>query len=171
MANIPIPEYISEFMGEDFRSIRGVDVSFNLKDYNKTGFKNPVERRSGCYVISATRKKYSYPIPGSKSPVIYIGLSDNLYRRLHDEHFMKHLKLLIDNPDYGIKDDNGCYLRRITQMPNEYRYMLYNGAHVDVFYCTGNQDVKEFEAELIGSFYSTYGAMPVGNGARSFSQK
>lgn len=171
MAYIPIPDYIKAFMHDDFRSVRGVDVSFNLKDYSKPNFENPVERKRGCYIISATRKKYSYPSPGSKSPVLYIGLADDLYRRLHDEHFTKHLKKLIDDKDFGLKHKNGKDRLRVFQMADKYQYMLYNGAHVDVFYCTGSQSEKEFESTLITAFYLKYRAMPVGNGARSFSQK
>ena len=37
--------------------------------------------------------------------------------------------------------------------------------------CKGTQSAKEFESRLIANFHYTYRSMPVGNGARSFSQR
>lgn len=63
-----------------------------------------------------------------KSKILYIGESKELYRRIHDEHFNKHLKVLMNDRDFGIRT------RRIQQMSDKYQYMLYCGAIVDVFY-------------------------------------
>ena len=74
-------------------------------------------------------------------------------------------KKLVENPDYGLGGN------LIEMLQDKYQYMFYLGAKVDVFYCKGTQSAKEFESRLIASFYSKYRSMPVGNGARSFSQK
>jgi hypothetical protein len=49
--------------------------------------------------------------------------------------------------------------------------MYYDGSHVDVFKRRGKQDSKEFESLILNQFYQKYRALPVGNGARSYSQK
>lgn len=160
-----VPKYIRDFMGADFRAVEGVNAHFNMLDFLKSDFKNKVnvENRAGCYVISATNKSIEYP--KGKSPILYIGLSSHLYTRLYSDHFCKNLKILLDNPDYGLEH------KMIRMMPDKYQYMYYCGARVDVFYCKGTQSAKEFESSLIASFYEKYRSMPVGNGARSFSQK
>ena len=159
-----VPRYIQAFMGSDFRSSEGVDVHFDLKDFADPDFRCDLEIRKGCYIISSTERKFEYA-NGLKSKVLYIGESKELYRRIHDEHFNKHLKVLMNNRDFGIRT------RKIQQMSDKYQYMLYCGAIVDVFYCKGNQSEKEFESSLIANFYCKYRCMPVGNGARSYSQK
>jgi len=145
-------------MGDDFRAIEGVNVHFDLKKLN-----GDVENRLGCYIISAKGKSIEYP--KGKSPILYIGLSKDLRTRLFRDHYKNNLKVLIDDPDYGLRTEY------ITMMQDKYQYMLYYGAIVDVFYCKGTQDAKHFESELLASFYSKYRSMPVGNGARSFSQR
>ena len=105
--------------------------------------------------------KYTYP-NGKKSPIIYIGKSDDLLRRLKDEHYIKGLKRLIDNPDWGI-DEN-------KQLASKYQYMYYDGSHVDVFKCRGKQESKEMESMFLNQFYQKYRALPVGNGARSYGK-
>jgi hypothetical protein len=154
--------YIKAFM-PDFRTVRGVDASFDLRDFADKDFDCPVTNRDvGIYIISATDgTKYTYA-NGKKSPIIYIGKSDKLLRRLRDEHYTKHLKLLLDNPDYGI-DDN-------IQMSSRYQYMLYNGSHVDVFKCRGSQESKTLESIFLNQFYQKYRSFPVGNAARSFDE-
>ncbi len=152
--------YIKSFL-PDFRPLRGTDASFDLRDFEDKGFEYPIKRGDiGVYVISSTDEtKYIYP-NGLKSPIIYIGLSDNLLRRLKDEHYTKHLKLLLDNPDWGIENN--------IQMASKYQYMYYNGSHVDVFKCRGNQESKYMESMFLNQFYKKYRALPVGNGARSY---
>ncbi len=158
-----VPRYIQDFMGKDFRIVEGVNVHFNLADFEDSNFNCQLEDKKGCYIISSPNKKFEYA--KGNSPVIYIGMSDHLYRRLHDEHYGKYLKVLINDKDFGLKTN------RIHQLPDRYQYMYWWGAVVDVFYCKGNQSEKEFESSLIANFYYKYRCMPVGNGARSFSQK
>ncbi len=158
-----VPQYIRSFMGDDFRSIEGVNVHFDLTKFSDPNFDCGVENRAGCYIISTNNKSIEYA--KGKSRILYIGLSTRLFSRLYSEHYCKHLKLLIDNPDFGLNNN------KIIMMQDKYQYMLYYGAKVDVFYCKGTQSAKEFESCLIANFYSKYRCMPVGNGARSFSQK
>lgn len=159
-----VPKYIRDFMGDDFRSVEGVNVHFDLKKF----FDNPdydcgVQNRPGCYIISTDGINIDYA--NGKSRILYIGLSDKLLDRLYKGHFCKHLKKLMKNPDEGLE---GNY---ITIMQNKYQYMLRLGAKVDVFYCKGTQNAKEFESSLLANFYYKYRCIPLGNSARSFSQK
>ena len=155
--------YIKSFL-PDFRPVIGIDASFDLLDFEDRGFVCPIKRGDfGVYVISATDgTKYIYP-NGKKSPIIYIGKSDDLLRRLRDEHFTKGLKRLMDDPDWGI-DKN-------YQLSSRYQYMYYNGSHIDVFKCRGKQESKEMESYFLNQFYQKYRALPVGNGARSYGKE
>ena len=155
-------QYIKSFMPE-FRPVKGTDASFDLRDFAEDGFVCPVHRGDiGIYIISSTDgTKYVYP-NGKKSPIIYIGKSDDLYRRLKDEHFTKGLKRLLENKDFGIADN--------IQIASRYQYMYYNGSHVDVFKCRGYQESKILESIFMNQFYQKYRAIPVGNGARSYVQ-
>lgn len=152
--------YIKTFM-PDFRISSGLDASFDLLDFCNDDFVCPLKRGdTGVYIISATDgTQYIYP-NGLKSPIIYIGKSDDLLRRLKDEHFTKGLKRLLDNRDFGIAEGK--------QLASRYQYMFYNGSHVDVFKRRGKQDSKQFESMVINQFYQKYRSLPVGNAARSY---
>jgi len=153
--------YIKSFL-PDFRPVRGTDASFDLQDFADKDFVCPIKRGEiGIYIISG-KMKYTYP-NGKKSPIIYIGKSDDLLRRLKDEHYIKGLKRLIDNPDWGIEDN--------IQLASKYQYMYYDGSHVDVFKCRGKQESKEMESRFLNQFYQKYRALPVGNGARSYGKE
>lgn len=155
--------YLKSFL-PDFRPIKGSDASFDIRDFGERGFDCPIAKGDiGVYVISSTDgTKYIYP-NGKKSPIIYIGMSDDLLRRLKDEHYTKGLKRLLDNPDWGIEDN--------YQLASRYQYMYYNGSHVDVFKCRGKQDSKNMESMFLNQFYQKYRALPVGNGARSYGKE
>ena len=153
--------YLKVFL-PDFRTISDVDASFDLRDFEDADFECPIrESEAGVYIISGNTK-YTYP-NGKESPIIYIGQSDKLLRRLKNEHFTKGLKRLLDDPDWGIKDN--------YQLASRYQYMYYDGSHVDVFKRRGKQESKEFESFILNQFYQKYRALPVGNGARSYSKK
>ena len=89
-------------------------------------------------------------------------MSDDLLRRLKEEHFTKGLKRLLNDPDWGIENNQ--------QLSSKYQYMYYNGSHVDVYKCRGNQDSKNLESLFLNQFYQKYRALPVGNGARSYEK-
>lgn len=152
--------YIKAFMG-DFRPKKGTDACFDILDFENKDFECPLKKGdTGVYIISATDgTKYTYP-NGLRSPVLYIGKSDDLLRRLRDGHYYKGLKRLVDNPDWGI-DNN-------FQLCSRYQYMFYNGSHVDVFKCMGKQESKNLESLFLNRFYQKYRALPVGNAARSY---
>ena len=154
--------YIKAFM-PDFRPTTGIDLSFDLLDFQDISFRTELplaNGESGVYIISATHgTKYTYP-NGKTSPIIYIGKSDDLLRRLRDEHYYKGLKRLLDNKDYGINEN--------IQIPSCYQYMYYHGSHVDIFKCRGTQDSKNLESLILNQFYQKYRALPVGNAARSY---
>ena len=155
--------YIKSFL-PDFRPLRGTDASFDLRDFLDKDFDCPISRDDiGVYLISSTDgTQYTYP-NGKKSPIIYIGKSDDLLRRLKDEHFTKGLKRLLNNQDWGIEKN--------YQLASKYQYMYYNGSHVDVFKCRGKQESKEIESMFLNQFYQKYRALPVGNGARSYGKE
>ena len=114
--------YLKNFL-PDFRPVKGSDASFDLRDFKDKDFICPIkEGDMGVYVISGTTK-YVYP-NGKASPVIYIGMSDNLFRRLKDEHFTKGLKRLIKDKDWGIEKN--------IILSSKYQYIYYHGSHVDV---------------------------------------
>lgn len=149
-------QYLKSFM-PDFRQ---PDVSFDLLEFKDLGSECPIRRNEvGVYIISTTDGTGYINPNGMKSPVIYIGMPEDLLRRLK-EHFTKGLKRLLDNPDWGIEQD--------TQLASRYQYMYYNGSHVDVFRRRGPQDAKNLESMILNRFYKKYRAIPVGNGARSF---
>jgi len=150
-------------MGGDFREKEGVNVRFDMDTFAEDDMRDEIENRNGCYIISSPTHQFEYP--NGKSSIIYIGKSDKLYRRLYLEHYQKHLKKLRENKDFGI------YEKSVLMVPSRYQYMRKWGARVDVFYCKGKQESKEFESLLIASFYNKYRAIPIGNGARSFSNK
>lgn len=153
-------QYLKSFI-PDFRPIKGPDASFDLRDFMEEDFVCPVYRDDiGVYIISSTDgTKYTYP-NGKKSPILYIGMSDDLFRRLKEHYY--RLRLLLDNKDYGIEDN--------IMLASRYQYMYYNGSHTDVFKCRGYQESKNLESILLNQFYQTYRAIPVGNGARSFGR-
>ncbi|MBP5372020.1 MAG: hypothetical protein J6Y55_08895 [Bacteroidales bacterium] len=155
-------QYLRAFI-PDFRPNNGPDASFDLRDFQDKDFNCVLEKnQSGIYIISSTDgTKYIYP-NGKNSQIIYIGKSDNLLRRLKDEHYTKHLKLLLDNRDYGIEEN--------FQLAAKYQYMYYNGSHVDVFLCRGKQESKQLESFFLNQFYKKYRALPVGNAARSYDE-
>ena len=151
--------YIKNFF-PDFRCKKGPDCSFELTDFGRKDFECPIGHESGIYIISTTNSvKFKYA-NGKESPIIYIGKSDDLLRRLRGEHYTKHLKVLEDNPDYGIAEN--------FQMSSKYQYMYYNGCQVDVYKCRGKQESKELESIFLNAFYQHYRSIPVGNAARSF---
>lgn len=151
-------QYLKSFI-PDFRPIKGPDASFDLLDFGEEDFICPVYREDmGVYIISSTDgTKYTYP-NGKKSPILYIGMSDDLLRRLKEHYY--RLRLLLDNKDYGIEDN--------IMLASRYQYMYYNGSHVDVFKCRGYQESKNLESMILNQFYQKFRAIPVGNGARSF---
>jgi hypothetical protein len=138
------------------RETLGADMEFNLMDYEAYN----VPQVPGVYVIvSLDGTKFQYP--KGKSPVMYIGMSDNLYSRIKDH--ATSVKYVADR----IND----YSRMNCQCHQRYHYFREFGAKVYIFSHRGTQSPKEQEALFLGKFYEKYFSLPVSNSARSFSQK
>lgn len=113
--------------------------------------------KKGVYIIISTRKKFVYP--KGESQVIYIGKSDNLYRRIKEHKA---------NVEYA--DD---YKNNEEKIKEYYVYGLYNyisefGGRVFYLSTHGLQKSKNLEAEILDEFYVKYLALPVGNSTYSF---
>ena len=152
--------YLKSFI-PDFRPNTN-PISFDLRDFDDKDFCPFDYGEAGVYIISTTDgTQYTYP-NGKKNPIVYIGQSNNILRRLRDEHYYKGLKRLLCDKDYGLEDN--------IQLASRYQYMYYNGSKVDVYKCRGNQDAKDLESWLLNCFYQKYRSLPVGNGARSYGK-
>lgn len=145
---------------KDFRETRGAAGGFLLND--ETGIPSDTNGYSGVYIIEAT-DGFKFPYPKGNSKVLYIGKADNLYSRLHC-HRNRVNRLNKTNGDYGMAKDE-------PWVSSKYQYMYYHGAKVYYYKCLRKQDAKELEARVMWSFYQKYRALPVGNGAKSYSKE
>lgn len=118
---------------------------------------NNVPQKSGVYIFISEEQKFIYP--EGESPVIYIGKSDNLQRRIK-QHFKesKDIKKLT-KPEAA---DQWYYPR--------YQYIRKFGCKVFWFTTRGLQDSKDLECNILARFYEKFYATPVGNGAFSFGK-
>ena len=118
----------------------------------------------GVYIIeTADRTVFEYP--KGKSRVLYIGKSDDLMQRLR-EHRNVYLKLVKGKGVLYDTDGNEDWAS------SRYQYMYHHGGGIVYYYTRrGPKDAKEFEAEIMWAFYGKHRATPVGNGARSYSQR
>lgn len=127
-----------------FRSTRGFDGE--VEDLLEDNLTN-LPPREGVYIITSHSKKFIYPWGESK--VIYIGKSNSIRRRLNEHHRAINRK----SQDWDADKHN---------------YMREYGASAVYYLTLGKQDSKNLESEILYRFFSKYGAMPVGNAARSF---
>ena len=134
-----------------FRPRQGYDEVGNLNEEFPTGLAE-VPRLSGVYIIASTGQRFVYP--NHTSRIIYIGKTDDLYRRIHEHR--QHLRNL--NEDFA----NMMWCR------DRYHYMNRFGARVYYYRCLQKQESKDLESMIMEAFYEYYLATPVGNGARSF---
>lgn len=139
-----------------FREKLGPNKEINLLDENCF---DDVDDVPGVYII-ASSDKTQFVYPKGKNSVIYIGKSEHLVQRLKTHK--RHLEFVMFN------DEN--LLRIRLQMFQRYQYMWSFGAKVFIYYCRKNQDAKGMESYILQRFYEKYRALPVGNGARSFSE-
>ena len=140
-----------------FRGQRGSDFEFDLKDEDAL---NEVRDVAGAYVIVAGDRTH-FIYPQGKSSVIYIGESTQLRTRLK-----QHLRNLRDLEQCETDD-----LHRYNEANTRYQYFKSFGAYVYLFYCLkSTQDSKDLESWILWKFYEKHRALPVGNGARSFSR-
>ena len=136
----------------DFRPVKGYDGEVpNFVDV----VLSDVHDKPGVYIITSDTTRFVYPKGTSK--VIYIGKADDIRRRLKEHQCL--LCSAFNDPYDEIWHSD------------KYKYMQYHGANVIYYLCLGNQNAKDLESDIIRKFYLKYGAMPVGNGARSFHKE
>ncbi len=116
-----------------------------------------VPNQPGIYILAARKTMFQYPKGPSNglSPILYIGTSNHLKTRLK-----QHLKLYKEAKE----DFNKC----TKWMYSRYNYIVAFGADLYYLRVTGCEKEKDLESKAIESFYDTYGALPVGNGANSY---
>ena len=135
---------------DGFRPVKN-DIDYEIPDFNNVDLA-AIEERPGAYIIVSQSQYFSYP--DGESKIIYIGESNNLKQRL-SRHYKNYTEV--------------CEFRLPPQYyPSRYNYMRAFGAKVYCFYAAGTQTSKNLESVLIEAFAKRYGAIPVGNGARSF---
>lgn len=139
-----------------FREKQGPDREIDLLDENPFEY---IEDVSGVYIIaSSDNTRFIYP-KGSNG-VIYIGKSDHLVQRLKTH--LANLRMV-----KACDEELLCNHQQVNQ---RYQYMNSFGAKVYIYYCRKTQDAKWLESYILHRFYEKYRALPVGNGARSFSE-
>ena len=142
-----------------FRRIQGASGGFLL---NEDDMPDETRDRSGVYIIETT-DGFKFPYPKGNSKIIYIGKADNLRSRLM-QHRLRLQWLDESNGEYGMADDE-------PWVSSKYQYMYYHGAKVYYYKCLGKQEAKGLESRVMWAFYSKYRALPVGNGAKSYSKE
>lgn len=135
---------------DGFRPVKN-DIDYEIPDFDKVDL-SAIEERPGAYII-VSQGQY-FPYPDGESKIMYIGESDNLKQRL-SRHYKNYT--------------NVCEFYQPPQYyTSKYNYMRAFGAKVYCFYTSGTQTSKNLESILMAAFAKRYGAIPVGNGARSF---
>lgn len=114
-----------------------------------------IPNKKGAYIIVSRKNAFVYP--KSTSPVIYIGTSSDLKRRM-----MQHMKAVLEIQSQPLKKRNELLWY------SRYQYIVANGADVYWFTTRGLQKHKDLEKQLIYAFYDEYLAIPVGNNALSY---
>ena len=112
-----------------------------------------VKHKPGIYIIMSPTQKFIYPF--GASPIIYIGTSNDLNRRLKE-----HIKY------YGIAFE---HMKDNTRwIYGRYNYIIKYGGKVYYMLTQGRETNKALESKALEGFYDKFGALPVGNGAFSF---
>lgn len=137
---------------KDFRPVNGYDGEIDDLELENL---SDLPTKEGVYIITSDTTKFTYPKGASK--VIYIGKANSIRRRLKEHQYNLQV----------VKADN---TNKYWDL-NRYNYMKYHGAKAIYYLCLGNQDPKDLESDILLKFYDKYGAMPVGNGARSFHKE
>ena len=122
--------------------------------FEQEEYMNDISDKAGVYFFISKSKRYIYP--KGESPIIYIGTSNNLRRRLKE-----HLKSFHIAQQHINEKDIWVYSR--------YNFMRMSGGF-EVYYLRvqGRETAKCLESKVLEDFYDRYGALPVGNGAFSF---
>ena len=139
-----------------FREKQGPDKEIDLLDDNP--FEN-VDDVPGVYIITSSDNT-SFIYPKGCNAIIYIGKSEHVVQRLRTH--LANLRMVIECDEELL-----CNRQQVNQ---RYQYMNSFGAKVYIYYCRKTQDAKWMESYILHRFYEKYRALPVGNGARSFSE-
>ena len=144
---------------KDYRPKQGAEGGFLLD--SEDGLSFDMEGYAGVYIIEAT-DRFKFPYPAGQSGVIYIGKAEELRSRLiQHRQRLNRLKKTKGEWGMGVKE---------PWVSSKYQYMFKYGARVYYFKCRRTQEAKEEEAKIMWAFYQMYRALPVGNGARSYSK-
>ena len=121
--------------------------------FEKPELIDAIQHKSGIYIIMSPTQKFVYPL--GTSPIIYIGTSNNLHRRLK-EH-IKYYQLAVE------------HWRDLSRwIYSRYNYIISYGGRVYYMHTQGRETNKALESRALEGFYDKFGALPVGNGAFSF---
>lgn len=112
-----------------------------------------IQHKSGIYIIMSPTQKFVYPL--GVSPIIYIGKSNDLHRRLKE-----HIKYYKIAKEHWKDHSRWIYSR--------YNYIISFGGKVYYMHTQGRETNKALESKALEGFYDKFGALPVGNGAFSF---
>ena len=112
-----------------------------------------IQHKAGIYIIMSPTQEFVYPL--GASPIIYIGTSNDLHRRLK-EH-IKYYKIAVEH----WRDHSRWIYSR-------YNYIISYGGMVYYMLIQGRETNKALESKALEGFYDKFGALPVGNGAFSF---
>ena len=121
--------------------------------FEKPELIDTIQHKSGIYIIMSPTQKFIYP--RSASPIIYIGTSNDLHRRLKE-----HIKY------YGIAVEH--WKDNTRWIYSRYNYIIAYGGRVYYMLTQGRETNKALESKALEGFYDKFGALPVGNGAFSF---
>jgi excinuclease UvrABC nuclease subunit len=135
---------------KDFREPDGHIINFNTNHFEE------LPAKSGAYIFLSDNELFTYPT--GKSRVIYIGMSQMLNMRLRQH--VTHISNLKSVP----KGDLSYY----WYYPR-YQYINQFGCNLFWYTTRGTQNAKTLECKLLEYFYNKYLALPIGNGAFSFS--
>jgi excinuclease UvrABC nuclease subunit len=135
---------------KEFRSHDGIVIDL-LNDIEIS----TIPQKPGAYIMFSHETKFIYP--EGRSKVIYIGKSDNLYKRVYD-----HSKAALALKGIPKKD------RKQYWHYSRYHFFLKFGCQIIWFTRRGSQNAKDLESDLIDYFYAKYHSLPIGNGAFSF---
>lgn len=142
--------FLNNYLGNE----RSRDRLYTALDlFEHTELIDTVKHKSGIYIIMSPSQKFIYPL--GASPIIYIGTSNDLHRRLKE-----HIKY------YGIAVEH--WKDHTRWIYGRYNYIISYGGKVYYMLTQGRETNKALESKALEGFYDRFGALPVGNGAFSF---
>ena len=142
--------FLNNYLGNE-RSRDRLYTALDLFEYPE--LIDTVKHKSGIYIIMSPSQKFIYPL--GASPIIYIGTSNDLHRRLKE-----HIKY------YGIAVEH--WKDHTRWIYGRYNYIISYGGKVYYMLTQGRETNKALESKALEGFYDRFGALLAGNGAFSF---